>query len=148
MYQKAGVNLLHNQVVTKVKLFCPRVGKPTLPSQKLIAACNPKRGCSYPVNLHTQEPFDLGCPNPLQGQVVTLEEIPVLPIVLLPKYAGGKLSGYGINLFLLYAKKYRFIPKIKLATTVGGFMPHNKSFTPGSVRNASHKFIQDVIRNA
>lgn len=122
--------------MTIVKLFCPKVGRPSLPSHQIIAVCTINKDCLYAGYSKDQT---LGCPDPLQGQVVTLEDIPIMPIVLLPSYTGGKVSGYGVNLFLMYAKKYQFTPNIKFASTLGNFFPNNNSFSPGLAGNASYQ---------
>ncbi len=77
------------------------------------------------------ESIDQLCQDPFGGQLVTFQSLPVVPLVLLPSLV-GKLSGFSINLFLLYARKYRFRPKIEFVGTTGSYLPQNKTFSPGS----------------
>ncbi len=124
-------NTLYLQVDAKVDVFCPKVGKPKRTTKENLATCLDKYKCSFSATFHNIANLGQLCQDPFGGQLVTFQALPVVPLVLLPSLA-GKLSGYSINLFLLYARKYRFRPKIEFVRTTGRYLPHNQTFSPGS----------------
>ncbi len=115
-------------------LFCPKVGKPQMPESKTLMFSQERH------ILGTQNPEQLwmACSHPLRGQVVTFAAIPVRPQFHPPNTVGNlRLSGYTVNLFFLYAKYFAFKPKI-YPTGGGSFIPHNKTFSPGSLNDVSY----------
>ncbi len=84
------------------------------------------------------------CSNPMAGQTLTLTGIASFPQAILPNVLNNKfISGYSVNMFLLYAKYFRFRPKITF-TGGGTYMAHNDSFSPGKFHDVS-TYVQHSI---
>ncbi len=102
-----------------------------------LALCDDKSRCSFSDTFHGMTSVDQLCGDPFGGQQVTHIVIPAIPLVLLPSVA-GKLSGFPINLFLLYARKYGFRTKIEFVNTTGRYLPQNKTFSPGTLHSVQY----------
>ncbi len=115
-------------------LFCPKLGKPRMPSARHAGTCFGKNTCYYHDSRQGQRDRHwFRCPSPLAGgQVITLAGGAGLPMMILPKYF-GRPSGYLYNLFHYFAYRFGFKPKIKVAS-VGYYISHNDTFSPGTRR--------------
>ncbi len=102
-----------------IKLYCPLMGKPHKTREQSIVP---------------NKILELSrlCQNPLGGQQVTLSEIPVRPQLHFPNSPLGnkQMSGYSANLFLYFAKYFRFMPSF-IITGTGVSIPYNNTFSPG-----------------
>ncbi len=113
-------------------------GKPRMPRVEKLLLTSPETAVTkvktiqLPLNI-----FSDFCSNPMDGQTLTLTEIPSFPQAILPNVLNNKfISGYSVNMFLLYAKHFKFRPKITF-TGGGTYMAHNESFSPGKFHDVS-----------
>ncbi len=128
-----------------MSLYCPKVGQNATPRQEYIDFCSNNKGCILSLE-KDQGNQKLGCHNPFYGQRVILEIIPSIPSAIEPRYSGKDFSGYGVNLFLMYARKYNFAPVVKVSESQGTYFPHNNSISPGVFANVRfYQYATQII---
>lgn len=118
-----------------MSLFCPQVGQNAVPTLEHIDICSNNEGCLHSPK-KVEDKQNLNCKNPLDGQRLIMEISPSIPRVIEPKHSGMDFSGYAVNLFQMYAKKYNFAPVLSNSGEgPGTYFAHNKSFSPGTISN-------------
>ncbi len=108
--------------------------RPPRPPNK-IASCSKNR-CSIALGRQQYLNIRQECPNPLQGQVVTIAEIPAPPYFLLPQIFGvKKVSGCLVNLHFYLASYFKYMPNIIME---GGGQRINNKFVSGKWHAVSY----------
>ncbi len=109
-------------------IYCPKMGKPKAVGKRYLGSWD-ILGSTVP--LFTSGYQNDMCKNPFKGQTITNANYHKAPQALLPGvFKIKKISGYGINTFMLLSRYFQFKPKLSFVGG-GSYLPNNKSFTSG-----------------
>ncbi len=130
----------------RIYLYCPKMGRPKAVEKLYVGSWD---------NFISSEPlFTPGyqnnlCKNPFKGQTIINANYHRAPQALRPGvFHTKKMSGYGINTFMLLSRYFQFKPQLSFVSG-GSYLPRNRTFTPGryqEVCNVTVKYINCSIK--